>query len=90
MIDIDDVLNDEKNKVIRAFPEEPDKPIIYYVYDQAYIKEAVMRIIAIHGLDYFDKHIEVRAVGTKDEQLDSMNISYFDPSVFTYRNNGYN
>lgn len=72
-------------ELIRKFPAEPVKPILYVVYNTQHIEDAVFYICTIHGTDYFDTHVTVTTIDTpftKDRDYDV----YIDPMVFAYKN----
>lgn len=73
---------------IKKFPSKPSCSITYYVYNEDMISDAEELIADIHGKAYLANYVTVKAITnslTKDH-----NLSYIDPLVFSYRQNGYN
>lgn len=83
----------DRINIINKFPKDPKKDIVYYVYDSNTIGEIIDLIASIHGDTYYDTYVSVRPIsentGNRNNNANNV-LSYFDPNVFLYRNNGYN
>lgn len=72
-------------ELIRKFPYEPTKPILYVVYNEQHIPDAELFIGMIHGEKYLDEHVTIvpfngpKVKGNRDYEV------YIDPMVFKYK-----
>lgn len=69
--------------LIRKFPENPERPILYVVYNDSMLFDAQVLIIATHGLEYFDEHVKVVPLNTKVDDHRRYDV-YMDPNVYKY------
>lgn len=69
-------------ELIKRFPKEPLKPILYVVYNNEMIESAKFLIEHIHGSDYL-KHVTVTAFDARPN--DGHYELYIDPTVYTYK-----
>ncbi len=72
-------------ELIRKFPNTPDKPILYVVYNRQHIRNAEMFIGMIHGEDYLKEHVTIATLD-KPFKKDKDYSVYIDPTVFAYKN----
>ena len=74
-------------ELIRKFPDNPKKPILYVVYNEDHILEAELFIGMIHGKDYL-KNVKIIPSDTDISTHSSLRDYdvYIDPVVHTYKN----
>lgn len=73
-------------ELIRKFPDNPEKQILYVVYSKEMVWEAKALIGTIHGVDYADNHVTVIPFSEKHDDMNLRDYSiYIDPTVFTYK-----
>lgn len=72
-------------ELIRKFPQEPEKPILFVVYNNTMIEDAEIYIAALRGFDYLDKHVKVVPFDHAVDDWRNYDI-YIDPVVYKYRN----
>ena len=70
-------------ELIRKFPETPQAPILYVVYNESMVFDARVLITTIHGADYFDEHVTVVPLSTKVDDHRKYDV-YMDPTVYKY------
>lgn len=70
-------------ELIRKFPDNPDKPILYVVYNDTHIQDAECFIGVIHGEDYLKEHVTVLPLNTKVDDPSHYQV-YIDPMVYKY------
>lgn len=70
-------------ELIRKFPDNPDKPILYVVYNEDHIHQALSFIGIIHGPDYLD-NVKVVPFGKPFADVSSYDV-YIDPLVYKYQ-----
>ena len=70
-------------ELIRKFPQNPTKKILYVVYAEDHIEDATFYVIAIHGFDYRDEFVKIVPINTKVEDLSTYD-AYIDPMVYKY------
>ncbi len=70
-------------EMIRKFPQNPDKPILYVVYNEDLIVDAKVLITTIHGVDYLDEYVTIVPLNTKVEDHRKY-LVYIDPTVYKY------
>ena len=73
-------------ELIRKFPDNPTKPILYVVYNHEHVLEAELFIGMIHGQEYLKN---VKIIGS-DTSIDTHSSTrdydvYIDPLVYTYK-----
>jgi hypothetical protein len=70
-------------ELIRKFPADPVKPILYVVYNEDMVESAQFLVASIHGFPYL-KHVTVTAFDNRPK--DGVNYDlYIDPTVYTYK-----
>ena len=72
-------------ELIRKFPDKPDRPILYVVYNEQHIRDAELFISLIHGPEYFDEHVTITTIDTQFKKDRDYSV-YIDPMVFAYKN----
>lgn len=72
-------------ELIRKFPDTPDKPILYVVYNEQHINDAELFIGMIHGEKYLNEHVTITTFGAPFEKTRDYDV-YIDPTVFAYKN----
>lgn len=72
-------------ELIRKFPAEPDKPILYVVYNQEHVRDAKLFIGMIHGDEYLNEHVTIATFGKPFKKARDYDV-YIDPTVFAYKN----
>lgn len=74
-------------ELIRKFPDNPTKPILYIVYNQEHITEAETFIGMIHGQEYL-KNVDIVTLLTDEcKKADYTKYDvYIDPNVYKYLN----
>lgn len=70
-------------ELIRKFPDSPDKPILYVVYNDTHIQDAKSFIGVIHGEEYLKEHVTVLPLNTKVDDPSLYQV-YIDPMVYKY------
>lgn len=70
-------------ELIRKFPENPEAPILYVVYNNDMVFDAKVLITSIHGADYFDEFVTVVPISTKIDDYRKYDV-YMDPNVYKY------
>lgn len=79
-------------ELIRKFPQEPTRPIVFVVYHKDYIHDAEDMISIIHGQDYLSQY--VRVIDINHEHGGNLDPSqcdiWIDPNVLRYKNSWYN
>lgn len=72
-------------ELIRKFPDDPQEPILYVVYNDNMKADAEAFITILRGKDYFTQHVTIKAF---DEPYDrDINYQiYIDPMVYVYKN----
>ena len=70
-------------ELIRKFPDSPDKPILYVVYNDTHIQDAESFIGVIHGEEYLKEHVTVLPLNTKVDDPSLYQV-YIDPMVYKY------
>lgn len=70
-------------EMIRRFPEAPEHPILFVVYNDDMVAGTKTLIDIIHGSDYCDRYCTVVSLNTKVDDH-SMYDVYIDPTVYTY------
>lgn len=78
-------------ELIRKFPENPDRPILYVVYNKDHILDAEAFIGMIHGKDYLDEHVTVVPLLYNSEDPDHRHDYtkydvYMDPTIYKFMN----
>ena len=72
-------------ELIRKFPDNPDKPILYVVYNDDHVVDAQLFIGMIHGDEYLKEHVTITSFGKPFKKSRDYDV-YIDPNVFTYKN----
>lgn len=72
-------------ELIRKFPYEPTKPILYVVYNEQHVKEAELFIGMIHGEKFLEEHVTITTFGAPFKKSRDYEV-YIDPNVFKYKN----
>lgn len=70
-------------ELIRKFPTEPEKPILYVVYNEDMIMDTATLISTIHGADYLVDHVCIVPLATKVEDHTKYDV-YIDSTVYKY------
>lgn len=70
-------------ELIRNFPENPHRPILYVVYNDNMVFDARVLITSIHGADYFDEYVTVVPLNTMVDDHRQYDV-YMDPNVYKY------
>ena len=70
-------------EMIRKFPSNPQKPILFVVYNDEHVNDAEFHIALIHGTEYLDNNVKVVPLNTKVDDLDQRDV-YIDPVVYKY------
>lgn len=74
-------------EIIRKFPERPEKPILYVVYNDRHIREAELFIGMIHGLEYLEENVTIVPFEGEHNIANTSGYTvYIDPTVFMYKN----
>lgn len=79
--------------IIKRFPEDPDRPIIYFVYNEDLVHGTESIIRLMKGEDYFNRHVTVKPLRTEDNKehiIDTKHVCYYDPLIHQLKGNGYN
>ncbi len=71
-------------ELIRKFPKEPERPILYVVYNDDMVESAQFLVATIHGFPYL-KHVTVVPFDKRPKTGLSYE-TYIDPTVYTYKN----
>ena len=76
-------------KTVDAVLNLPEENVTWVVYNENLIPTAVSMIIALRGLNYFDKYVRVASRDVDD--IDSCGVAkvYYDPNMFKLLGNGY-
>ena len=72
-------------ELIRRFPAEPVKPILFVVYNETMVQEAEFLISTIHGDDYTKQHVTVVPFDRPFDKGPNNYMVYIDPTVFMYK-----
>lgn len=72
-------------ELIRKFPCNPDRPILYVVYNKQHISDAKYFIEMMHGEDYLNEHVTITTFGKPFKKTRDYDV-YIDPTVFAYKN----
>lgn len=70
-------------ELIRKFPDTPQAPILYVVYNNEMVIDAEELIAVIHGPDYLNEHVTVVPLSTKVDDHLKYDV-YMDPTVYKY------
>lgn len=76
-------------KTVNAILNLPDENITWVVYNANMVPTATLLIIALRGLEYFDKYCRVASRDVDDIESCGEAKIYFDPKMFEYLGNGY-
>lgn len=71
-------------EMIRRFPTQPAKPILFVVYNKDHVDDAEFYISQIHGVAYLNKYVTVVPLNTKVDDYRSYDV-YIDPMVYKYQ-----
>lgn len=75
-------------ELIRKFPENPQRPILYVVYNEHHIYDAKHFISTIHGIEYFEEHVEIVTFNEENpgykHDFTKYDV-YVDPTVYKYK-----
>lgn len=71
-------------ELIRKFPVEPVKPILYVVYNENHIMDAETFIGMIHGPTYLEQHVTIVPFGEPFAKSRDYEV-YIDPMVYKYK-----
>lgn len=71
-------------EMIRKFPEAPERPILFVVYNEDMVDDAKFYIGTIHGPKYLREHVKVVPLNTKVEDHSQYDV-YIDPMVYKYQ-----
>ena len=71
-------------ELIRKFPEAPTSPILFVVYNEDMVEDAMFYISTIHGEQYLNDHVTVVPLNTKVEDHIMYDV-YIDPMVYKYK-----
>ena len=71
-------------ELIRKFPYEPTKPILYVVYNEQHIPDAELFIGMIHGEEFLKEHVTITTFGSPFKKTRDYEV-YIDPNVFKYK-----
>lgn len=71
--------------VIKMFPQRPETPIAYVVYDDTHIAEAGFEIAMFWGTEYLDENVTIVTFkDNEDMKLTGYEV-YIDPLVMQYK-----
>lgn len=70
--------------MIRKFPTDPTRNILFVVYNDAHVSDAEFYISSIHGEEYLDKYVTVVPLNTKVDDHRAYDV-YIDPMVYKYQ-----
>jgi hypothetical protein len=70
-------------ELIRKFPEVPKRPILFVVYNNEMVHEALTLIAATRGPEYLSK-VQVVPLNTKVDNVRDYDV-YIDPMVYKYQ-----
>jgi hypothetical protein len=72
-------------ELIRRFPEEPQRPILYVVYNEEMIESTQFLIATIRGFPYL-KHVTIVPFNKRPNDWRKLDYEmYIDPTVYTYK-----
>lgn len=71
-------------ELIRKFPCDPVKPILYVVYNEQHIRDAELFISLIHGPQYFEEHVTITTFSDPFQKTRDYDV-YIDPMVYAYK-----
>ncbi len=71
-------------EMIRKFPVQPQRPILFVVYNDTMVEDAEFLIKTLHGSSYVDNHVTVVPLNTKVEDHSKYDV-YIDPMVYKYQ-----
>lgn len=75
-------------ELIRKFPDNPTRPILYVVYNHDHIRDAETFVGMIHGEEYL-KNVTIVPFNSQDETVEKHRLKdyevYIDPLVYTYK-----
>lgn len=71
--------------LINRFPKNPEKPILYVVYNQDMIADAAYLINEIWGEDYLAEHVTITSIDVELSQNTREYAIYLDPLMQTYK-----
>ena len=76
-------------KTVDAILNLPEEDLTWVVYNANLVQTACQLIIALRGLDFFNKYVRIAARDVDD--IDSCGVGkvYFDPNMFKLLGNGY-
>lgn len=74
------------DRLIRSLPSDPDKKIIWIVYNSDMIASARKRLVDVWGEHYVNRNVEV--VSRTNSSKFNGHI-YFDPWFYSHLSNGY-
>lgn len=77
-------MNNKYHNIIRNLPENPQKPILWVVYNEDMVEYAQNLIAEIKGKEYM-KHIRVVSKNQTSKQVGTV---YFDPMLMDHISNG--
>lgn len=73
-------------KTVEAILTLPEEELTWVVYNANMVQSAVILIISIRGLDFFDDYVKVISRECSDGAKGKL---YFDPNLFNLIGNGY-
>lgn len=71
-------------EMIRKFPATPTRPILFVVYNEDHIVDAMLLITTVHGADYLNEYVTVVPLSTKIDDHMKYDV-YIDPTVYKYQ-----
>jgi hypothetical protein len=73
-------------KTVESILSLPEKKLTWVVYNANMVQTAVMLIIQLRGVDFFDDYVKVVSRECGDGAQGAL---YFDPNIFNLIGNGY-
>jgi hypothetical protein len=71
-------------ELIRKFPDIPEQPILYVVYNEQHIRDAETFIGMIHGEQYLKEHVTITTFNKPLTKGRDFSV-YIDPMVYKYK-----
>lgn len=70
-------------EMIRKFPQLPNKPILYVVYNEDHVSSVEEDIAFERSSDYLTRHVTVVPLNTRVDDHSKYEV-YIDPAVYVY------
>jgi len=70
-------------ELIRKFPDQPKRPLLFVVYNKDMVHDALTLIAATRGPEYLE-NVKVVPLNTKVENIRDYDV-YIDPMVYKYK-----